>query len=445
MTQQYSSARIAPSNGMSDDQATPAPDYELESQLHQRLIRDIDGSVMQGLDHDQLREQVERATRALASELYPYLQGDAKETAVAHIVDEVTGLGPLEQLLRDPTISEVMVNAPDEVFFERDGIIYESEIGFRDQAHISRIIDHIVGAIGRHVDEASPMVDARLRDGSRVNIIIPPLAPKSPVITIRKFLGARLTLEDLIETGSLTEDMGRVLEGCMKARLNMVVSGGTGSGKTTLLNALSCFMSDRERIVTIEDPTELKLQQRHVVQLEARPPSTEGKGEVTQRDLVRNALRMRPDRIIVGEVRGAEAFDMMQAMNTGHDGSVTTVHANSPRDALARIENMVLMAGLDLPLRQIQEQVASALDVIIQISRQMDGTRKVVQVTEIAGMEGAVVSLQDIFVYQQTGVDPQGKVLGELKATGIRPNFADRLQAYGVELPEDTFNAARWS
>lgn len=445
MTPQLTLGRFATGNGMSQEPATTTHDYEVESQLHQRLIRDIDGSVMQGLDHDQLREQVERATRALASELYPYLQGDAKEAAVAHIVDEVTGLGPLEQLLRDPTISEVMVNAPDEVFFERDGIIYESEVGFRDQAHISRIIDHIVGAIGRHVDEASPMVDARLRDGSRVNIIIPPLAPKSPVITIRKFLGARLTLEDLIETGSLTEDMGRVLEGCMKARLNMVVSGGTGSGKTTLLNALSCFMSDRERIVTIEDPTELKLQQRHVVQLEARPPSTEGKGEVTQRDLVRNALRMRPDRIIVGEVRGAEAFDMMQAMNTGHDGSVTTVHANSPRDALARIENMVLMAGLDLPLRQIQEQVASALDVIIQISRQMDGTRKVVQVTEVAGMEGAVVSLQDIFVYQQTGVDPQGKVLGELKATGIRPNFADRLQAYGVELPEDTFNAARWS
>ncbi len=265
------------------------------------------------------------------------------------------------------------------------------------------------------------------------------------MITIRKVLGDRYKLEDLIETGSLTKEMSRVLEGCIKAKLNMVISGGTGSGKTTLLNALSCFMSDRERIVTIEDPQELKLQQRHVIQLEARPPSTEGKGEVTQRDLVRNALRMRPDRIIVGEVRGAEAFDMMQAMNTGHDGSITTVHANTPRDALARIENMVLMAGLDLPLRTIHEQVASALDVIVQITRLMDGTRKVVQVSEVAGMEGNVVSLQDIFVYQQTGIDQQGKVLGELQATGIRPNFADRLQAYGINLPEDTFNMSRWS
>ncbi len=445
MTQQLSLGRFTTGNGMSEEQATTTPDYEVESQLHQRLIRDIDTSVMQGLDQEQLREQVERATRALASELFPYLQGDAKEAAVAHVVDEVTGLGPIEPLLRDPTISEIMINAPNEVYYERDGIIYESDIGFRDAAHVSRIIDHIVAAIGRHVDEASPMVDARLRDGSRVNIIIPPLAPRSPVITIRKFLGARLRLEDLIETGTLSEEMSLVLEGCIRAELNMVVSGGTGSGKTTLLNALSCFMSDRERIVTVEDPNELKLQQRHVVQLEARPPSTEGKGEVTQRDLVRNALRMRPDRIIVGEVRGSEAFDMLQAMNTGHDGSVTTVHANSPRDALARIENMVLMAGLDLPLRQIQAQIGSALDVIIQISRLMDGTRKVVQVTEVAGMEGQVVSLQDIFVFQQTGVDPQGRVLGQLQATGIRPNFADRLEAHGIKLPEDTFNVTRWN
>ena len=446
MTQQLSSSgRFLTSSGRSEEQSTTTPDYEVEHQLHQRLIRDIDESVMRGLDQEQIREQVERATRALASEIFPYLQGDAKEAAITHVVDEVTGLGPIEPLIRDPSVSEIMVNAPDEVFYERNGIIYESEIGFKDQAHITRIIDHIVAAIGRHVDEASPMVDARWQDGSRVNIIIPPLAPKSPVITIRKFLGDRYKLDDLINTGSLTEEMGRVLQGCIQSRLNMVISGGTGSGKTTLLNALSCFMSDRERIVTIEDPNELKLQQRHVVQLEARPRSTEGKGEVTQRDLVRNALRMRPDRIIVGEVRGSEAFDMMQAMNTGHDGSVTTVHANSPRDALSRIENMVLMAGLDLPLRTIHEQVASALDVVVQISRQMDGTRKVVQLSEVAGMEGDVVSLQDIFVYQQTGVDQQGNVLGELQATGIRPNFADRLKAYGIELPEDTFNVSRWT
>jgi pilus assembly protein CpaF len=295
------------------------------------------------------------------------------------------------------------------------------------------------------VDEASPMVDARWQDGSRVNIVIPPLAPKSPTVTIRKFLGDRYAMEDLIAGGTLSPEMAKVLEGCVKARLNMVISGGTGSGKTTLMNSISAFMSDRERIVTVEDPLELKLQQKHVVSLEARPASSERVGEVNQRDLVRNALRMRPDRIIVGEVRGAEAFDMLQAMNTGHDGSITTVHANSPRDALSRIENMVLMAGLDLPVRMIHEQIASALDVIVQISRLMDGSRKVVQLTEVAGMEGEQVSLQEIFKFEQTGVGPDGSVKGEMKATGIRPLFADRLEAYGVKLPDNLFNTTRWS
>ena len=418
---------------------------EIEDQLHQRLIRDIDESVLRGLDPEQIREEVARATRALATNLFPELMGDAKELAIEHVVDEVTGLGPIQPLLRDNTISEIMINGPKEVYYERDGIIYESELGFRDQAHIYRIIDHIVAAIGRHVDEASPMVDARWQDGSRVNIVIPPLAPKSPVVTIRKFLGDRYTMEDLIAGGTLSPEMAQVLEACVKARLNIVISGGTGSGKTTLMNSISAFMSDRERIVTVEDPLELKLQQKHVVALEARPASSERVGEVNQRDLVRNALRMRPDRIIVGEVRGAEAFDMLQAMNTGHDGSITTVHANTPRDALSRIENMVLMAGLELPVRMIHEQIASALDVIIQISRLMDGSRKVVEITEVAGMEGERVSLQEIFKFEQTGIDKDGTVKGTLQATGIRPLFADRLETRGIKLPDNIFNTARWS
>jgi pilus assembly protein CpaF len=361
------------------------------------------------------------------------------------VVDEVVGLGPIEPLLRDPTVSEVMVNGPSDVYYERDGIIHESSVTFADEAHVHRIIDRIVNSIGRHVDEASPMVDARLPDGSRVNVIIPPLAAKSPVITIRKFRLDRLTLEDLVSINTMTDAMAELLSGCVSAKLNIVVSGGTGSGKTTLLNALSAAIAHTERIVTIEDPLELKLQQRHVIPLEARPPSLEGRGEVTQRDLVRNALRMRPDRIIVGEVRGAEAFDMLQAMNTGHEGSLTTVHANTPRDALGRIEQMVLMAGFDLPIAAIREQIASALHVIVQLARLSDGTRRVVNVTEVAGLEGHLVTLQDIFVFRQSGIDPEGKVLGELRATGIRPSFTDRLHAFGINLGEDVFNTSRWA
>jgi len=444
MTLRTPSARYSSGSGM-DDQEKLLRNYEIEDQLHQRLIRDIDESVLRDLEPEQVREEVARATRSLASDLFPGWLGDAKEAAIEHVVDEVTGLGPIQPLLRDNTISEIMINGPKEVYYERNGIIYESDLCFRDQAHIYRIIDHIVAKIGRHVDEASPMVDARWQDGSRVNIVIPPLAPKSPVVTIRKFLGDRYTMEDLVAGGTLTKDMALVLEGCVKARLNMVISGGTGSGKTTLMNSISAFMSDRERIVTVEDPLELKLQQKHVVSLEARPASSERVGEVNQRDLVRNALRMRPDRIIVGEVRGAEAFDMLQAMNTGHDGSITTVHANTPRDALSRIENMVLMAGLELPVRMIHDQIASALDVIIQISRLMDGSRKVVQVTEVAGMEGDHVSLQEIFKFEQTGVESDGTVKGKLEATGIRPYFADRFEVYGVKLPDGIFNTTRWN
>ena len=324
-----------------------------------------------------------RAARALIASEMPGVVGFSRDELIAAVCDEILGFGPIEPLLQDPTISEVMVNAPDTVYFEKEGRLYLSPIRFRDDAHIMRIIERILAPLGRRVDESSPMVDARLPDGSRVNIIVPPVAPKSPTITIRKFRADKMTMDDLVAVGAMTHELAEFLRACVQAQLNTIISGGTGSGKTTLLNALSGYIPDTERIVTIEDPTELKLQQAHVVTLEARPASLEGRGEVTQRDLVRNSLRMRPDRIIVGEVRGPEAFDMMQAMNTGHEGSISTVHANTPRDALARIENMILMASLDLPSRAIREQIASALHVIIQISRLSDGTRKVTHVSEV--------------------------------------------------------------
>jgi len=418
--------------------------HEIEAQLHQHLIRQLDDAALRRLEPERAREEVRKAARQLASQLFPTLVGDDKEEVIERVLNDILGLGPIQPLLDDPTVSEVMVNAPDEVYYERDGIIYKSDINFRDVAHVYQVIDKIVSALGRHVDEASPMVDARLPDGSRVNIIIPPLCPKSPVITIRKFRTDRYTMADLIKVGTLTEEMAKLLRAAVRAKLNIVISGGTGTGKTTLLNALSAAIPPNERIITIEDPIELSLQQPHVIALEARPPSIEGKGEITQRALVRNALRMRPDRIIVGEVRGPEAFDMMQAMNTGHEGSLTTVHANSPRDALARIENMILMAGFELPVMVIREQIASAIHVIVQLARLVDGSRRIVQITEVSGMEGSMVSLQDIFVFRQTGIDPDGRVLGELKATGIRPRFADRLKAFGMDLPEDIFNVRRW-
>ena len=419
-------------------------DEDCVDELHQRLIRDLDDQAMRRLPPDQRREKVERAARDVAAFALPHLVGDVKEEVVTRVVDEVVGLGPIDPLLRDESVSEVMVNAPDAVFFERDGVIHETELRFRDHAHVMRIVDRIVASIGRHVDEATPMVDARLPDGSRVNVIIPPLAPRGAVVTIRKFRADRMTLDDLVSIGSLSPAMAQLLAACVRARLSILISGGTGTGKTTLLNALSAFLDERERIVTIEDPLELKLQQRHVIPLEARPPSIEGKGEVTQRELVRNALRMRPDRIIVGEVRGAEAFDMLQAMNTGHEGSLTTVHANSPRDALSRVEQMVLMAGFELPVLAIREQVASALHVIVQVARLSDGTRRIVNLTEVSGTEGSVVTLQDIFVFRQTGVAADGTVNGELKATGIRPSFVDRLQAHGIDLTSDIFDVRRW-
>ena len=418
---------------------------EIEEAVHQQIIRAITEAELHDLDRERARHMVEQATRRFLTDEYPAVVGDLKEEIITRLVDDVSGLGPIEGLIRDPSISEVMVNAPDEVYFERDGIIYESDVRFKNNAHVMRIVERIVASLGRHVDESSPMVDARLEDGSRVNVIIPPLVPDNPVLTIRKFRADLFSMEELVSTGTLSPQLAEFFAGCVRAKLNTVASGGTGTGKTTFLNALSAFIPNGERVVTIEDPLELSLQQKHVIKMEARPASIEGTGEVTQRMLLRNALRMRPDRIILGEVRGSEAFDMMQAMNTGHEGSLTTVHANTPRDALARIENMVMMAGFELPVAVIREQMGSALHLIVHLTRLFDGTRRVVAVSEVTGMEGSVITMQEIFSFKQAGIGEDGKVIGDLHPTGLRPHFADRLKSFGVEFGEDIFDVARWA
>jgi len=414
--------------------------------VHRRLIQDLEASRLDSMAPEEARNAVAQAARHVLSLEAPEIFGLARDEVISAVTDEVLGLGPIEPLLRDPSISEVMVNAPDQVFIERAGRLQRTPVRFRDNAHIMRIAERIVSRVGRRVDESSPMVDARLPDGSRVNIIIPPVAPKSPTITIRKFKADKMTLDDLVKLGSLTPEAAMFMRASVMIRRNIIVSGGTGSGKTTLLNALSGAIPDHERVVTIEDPTELRLQQPHVVSLEARPPSIEGKNEVTQRDLVRNALRMRPDRIIIGEVRGGETFDMLQAMNTGHEGSISTVHSNSPRDAVARMESLVLMTGMDLPVRVIREQIASAIQLIIQQTRFHDGSRRVTYITEVTGLEGQAITLQDIFAFQHEGIDAQGRVLGRLRSTGIRPTFSDLFALSGIDLAPDIFNGDnRWS
>ncbi|HEV2122538.1 MAG TPA: CpaF family protein [Chloroflexota bacterium] len=416
---------------------------DIKFRLHEKLLKQMDISRFAGQEQAELRRLVEEAARTLLAAEDVALSRDDRARLVEEVADEVVGLGPIEPLLADPTISEVMVNKPNQVFYERQGVLHLSQRTFRDGDHIMRIIEKIVAPIGRRIDESSPMVDARLADGSRVNCIIPPLAVDSPTITIRKFSRDPLKVDDLINYGSITREIAEFLQACVAAQLNVIISGGTGSGKTTLLNVLSSFIPSDERMVTIEDPTELQLRQPHVVRLETRPPNIEGKGAVTTRDLVRNALRMRPDRIIVGEVRSGEAFDMLQAMNTGHDGSLTTVHANTPRDAVARIENMVLMAGFELPIKAIREQIASAVQLVVQVARLRDGSRRVTHCTEISGMEGQVVTMQDIFVYEQHGVDENGKIIGQMRSTGLRPKFADRIEAAGIPLPPELFMADR--
>ena len=416
---------------------------QLVYRFHQRLIDELEAEKLEAMSPNERRQAVQEAIRALLAR--ESLNALVRDAVAARVVDEVVGLGPIEPLLHDASVSEVMVNSPDEIYFERDGILYQSDVRFRDANHVMQIVERIIAPLGRRVDESSPMVDARLADGSRVNVIIPPLAPKSPTMTIRKFLTSKLTMDDLVGVGSLSSEVAQFLGACVEIRLNTLVSGGTGTGKTTLLNALSASIPDSERILTIEDPLELQLQQPHVISLEARPPNVDGRGEVTQRELLRNALRMRPDRIIIGEVRGGEAFDMLNAMNTGHEGSLSTIHANAPRDALARLENMVLMANLDLPMRAIREQMASALHLILQISRFRDGGRRVTYITEVSGMEGDIVTLQDIFRFEQKGIDEHGRIVGQLQSTGIRPSFAEGFAQAGIVPPEGLFqNVAEW-
>jgi pilus assembly protein CpaF len=412
---------------------------ELKFTVHRDLISRVDLERVANHRDERIRAQVLSVIQELVANLKTPLSGRERERLSLEVLDEVFGLGPLEPLLQDPTINDILVNGPKQVYVERAGVLEESNVMFKDNAHLMNIIDKVVSAVGRRVDESSPMVDARLADGSRVNVIIPPLAIDGPHISIRRFGHIPLSEEDLLNNQTLTKPMLELLQGTVKARLNVVVSGGTGVGKTTLLNVLSGYISEKERIVTIEDSAELQLKQRHWVRLETRPPNIEGKGAIMQRELVINSLRMRPDRIIVGEVRGEEALDMLQAMNTGHDGSLTTVHANTPRDAISRIETMALMANLNLPGRAIRRQIASAVNLIVQISRLNDGSRRITSMTEITGMEEEVVSMQEIFVFEKHGIAPDGRVVGAFAATGIRPKFADRLQSAGIKVPGTWF------
>lgn len=414
---------------------------QIKNEIHQTLVDNADLQVLQTLSDDQLLERIQGTTAQVAEQRRFTLTATIRQRLYSEVMAELRGYGPLQTLLDDPTVSEIMVNGPRQVYIERDGRLQKTDVTFTDDAHVRRIIEKIVSPLGRWIDESSPMVDARLPDGSRVNAIISPLAVNGPCMTIRKFAEDPLTPSDLIHLGTLTEQMAQFLRACVEARLNIIVSGGTGSGKTTTLNVLSSFIPSDERIVTIEDAAELQLRQEHVVTLETRPPNLEGTGEITIRQLVRNALRMRPDRIIVGEVRGEETLDMLQAMNTGHDGSLTTAHTNGPRDTLSRLETMALMAGTELPSRAIREQIMGALHLIIHQSRFRDGSRKITDITEIQGMESDTITLQDIYRYEQHGVDEHGKVVGEHVCTGLRPQFADNLIAQGVELPPNLFAA----
>jgi len=411
----------------------------VKAAIHRKLIQQLNLDRLTEVNRDDVRREVTQILEALVVGESTPMNLQERERLATEVLDEVFGLGPLEPLLADPTVSDILVNTHKRVYIERKGMLEMTSIQFRDDIHLMSMIDRIVSAVGRRVDESSPMVDARLADGSRVNAIIPPLAVDGPCLSIRRFGRDPLTADDLIHNNSLTESMLELLRGCVKARLNILVSGGTGAGKTTFLNVLSSYISNRERIVTVEDAAELQLHQDHVVRLETRPANIEGKGAIQQRQLVINSLRMRPDRIIVGEVRGEEALDMLQAMNTGHDGSLTTIHANTPRDALSRLETMVAMGSLNIPDSAIRRQIASAVDVVVQVSRLSDGTRKVIALSEITGMEGDIVSMQDIFVFRKRGIRDNGEVLGEFVPTGIRPKFAEKLQVSGINLPISMF------
>jgi pilus assembly protein CpaF len=412
---------------------------EMKARLHRTLINRMDLTKLSTLTPEQVHAEVSRLAEAVLAQEGMPLSVSERDRLVSDVQHELFGLGPLEPLLKDPTVSDILVNSHDTIYIERRGKIEATTVRFKDDEHLMRVIERIVSSVGRRIDESSPMVDARLQDGSRVNAIIPPLSIDGPVLSIRRFGSDPLRMSSLIENKALTKDIADMLQMVVHARLNVLISGGTGAGKTTLLNALSAFIPENERIVTIEDSAELQLQQPHVVRLETRPPNIEGRGEVTQRDLVRNALRMRPDRIVIGEVRGGEAIDMLQAMNTGHDGSLTTVHANTPRDALARLETMIQMTGMRLSDRAMRQQVASALNLVVQVARLSDGSRRVTSISEITGMEGETITMQEIFMYERTGVDKEGQVIGRFKPTGIRPRFAERLKSCGLQLPRVFF------
>ena len=412
---------------------------ELKVELHQRLLNLINLSALDQMSREQIEEETgDIIHEELAKQNHALNQSERKQL-VGDVLDELLGLGPLEPLLKDPTITDILVNGYNLVFVERYGVLEPTPVRFKDERHLIRIIQKIVSAVGRRIDESSPMVDARLADGSRVNAVVPPLAIDGSLLSIRKFARVPIGMERLVEIGSVPAQVAEVLKAVVGSRRNVLISGGTGSGKTTMLNAMSAFIDGRERIVTIEDSAELQLQQKHVVRLETRPPNIEGKGEIAQRDLVKNALRMRPDRIIVGEVRAGEAFDMLQAMNTGHDGSMTTVHANTPRDALSRVEQMIGMSGIDVPARSARAQISSAINVVIQVGRLSDGRRRLLSLSELTGMEGDVVTMQEIFHFRQTGVNSDGQVEGRFEATGIRPRFIDQVSAHGLTLSSDLF------
>jgi pilus assembly protein CpaF len=429
-------------SGTSQSSSNPAP-YELKNRIHRHLIERIDLAKVDVLPRDVVEQQIRDVVGGLLADEETPLSLWERNQIILEIQHETFGLGPIEPLIRDPSVSDILVNGARNVFVERRGKLEETNVIFRDDAHLLQVIDRIVSQVGRRIDESSPMVDARLPDGSRVNAIIPPLALDGPILSIRRFAVDPYRMEDLLEFGTLTPALAEIVTAAVRARLNILVSGGTGGGKTTLLNVLSNAIPNGERIVTIEDSAELQLQQNHVVRLETRRPNIEGKGTVTQRDLVYNALRMRPDRIIVGEVRGAEVLDMLQAMNTGHDGSLSTVHANSARDALSRLETMIMISGVALPVTALREYISSALDMIIHVARLSDGTRKVLRVCEVVGMEEAVITTQDIFLFEQQGIDKEGHVVGFHRATGVRPKFTDRLIRAGIELNAEMFDPSR--
>jgi len=412
---------------------------DIKVELHKRLLDNLNLSALETATDADLRSEISAIAGEALEEMAVVLNREERATLNQDLFDEVTGLGPLETLLKDDSVNDILVNGPQQIFVERAGKLQLTEVTFKDEKHLLRIIDKIVSAVGRRVDESNPYVDARLADGSRFNAMVPPIAVDGSLVSIRKFKKEKLAIDDLVKFGAFTEEMAAYLQAAVSTRLNIIVSGGTGSGKTTTLNALSSFIDDSERILTIEDTAELQLQQTHVGRMESRPPNVEGKGAVSQRDCLKNALRMRPDRIIVGETRGEEVIDMLQAMNTGHDGSMTTIHANSARDGISRLENMIAMAGIEMPLKAVRAQIASAVNLIVQASRLQDGSRRMTSITEITGMEGDVISMQEVFRYQRVGLTPENKIIGHFTATGVRSAFSERFRMWGYDLPATIF------